>query len=79
MKNINGGRKMEVVNKGGNRDRRREMRNIRFIVFIGITIMIIGILTALIIPIASFTTGGIAALISTTLFVIYLIIIEKKS
>lgn len=45
------------------------------IVFIGMTIMVIGILTVLTIPIASFTTRGIAGLISAVLFTIYLIII----
>jgi len=54
----------------------RELDNIRLIIFIAISLLVIAILGVLIIPMSHFVSGGMAAIISTTLFIIYLICID---
>lgn len=48
----------------------------RYIIFIILSFLIILILTILIIPVAHFASGGMAAIISTILFTLYLILFD---
>lgn len=54
----------------------KELDNIRLIIFIIISLLVIAILGVLMIPMSRFVSGGMAAIISTTLFVVYLICID---
>lgn len=55
---------------------KRELDNIRRIIFIATSLLVIAILAVLIIPMSRFVSGGMAAIISTTLFIVYLICID---